>query len=166
MAPETPLTALLREQPEERLVEWRDRLAEQISQLQFEKRIVEQALLKRPRRPSRSAASKMAASAANPSSDGRFAGLPRHHVYQLVREHGQPVTPAQVVDLLAARDLTAKVEPVRTALNRLVKIDGLLVKLGPSLFAVPDESNRNGDGEPLSRATIFHSQESEARLGS
>ena len=170
MATESPLTTLLREQPEERLAEWSERLAGQIAQLQFEKRLVDEAYAKRSRRSHRSAkrASGAAggAASARTTNGGHFEGIRWTQVWDVTKRYietnGGPVTPAIICREFAAQGIEAKTEPMRTALNRLAK-RGLLVKPNAGEFDLAsDGSARNGSGEGLSVPEPAQSQEPRA----
>lgn len=160
MPSESPLAGLLAEQPEETLAEWLTRLTEQISQLQFERRLVEQALNKRTRRNSRGTARRTNGSAPTAGTGGRFAGIPRRDVFELVREAGQPLTPTEVAIIFRRHGVETGPEPMRTALNRLVH-DGLLSRLSPSQFVVAPEYadlDQNEASESLFRTADPQSQ--------
>jgi len=142
----TPLAgALVTSLGEERLAELRDQLVGEIDALQLELTFVEAAL--KPSRRSRPANGSREGKRSG-NAPGRFAGIRRDEVLEVVRSHGRDVKPADVVTLFAARGQETNVEAMRTALNRLVR-DGALVKRDPSTFAVRNGSiGSEGAGTP------------------
>jgi hypothetical protein len=139
------LSAILSEQPDDVLEGLQRRLEQRIAearavlaQSESELSLVRQAIEARggPAPPAVGEPSGAVDSERDREPDGRFQGIPRRTVLGVASTVEYPITPARVVEAFAERGQTVNVEQIRIALNRIAK-DGDLVKVGPSLFAVP-----------------------------
>ncbi len=141
MANPKTVTALLIQQDEEVLVEMYQSVKDEIQRLEVQKLLLEEALSKRSRRPSRSAISA--------SGSSRQSGVKRADVLKVVRDKGAPTTPADVRNTLRLQGYDITGAAVRNHLRRLVD-DGSLTTDGQGAYAVIHHSlARNGSGDPL-----------------
>jgi len=137
--------------PESELVEMRDAYKAQAAKLRFETEQVEQALEKQAKkRGSRS--SQPSGRSRTPSSNGST-GMTRRKVYALVREIGQPVTPAEARKILAARGIEVEAQSLRIHMQRLVNRDHLLIRDDDGRYeARPESQAPLTDGEEADEA--------------
>ena len=144
------LSAILSEKPDDVLTDLKRQLEKRIAdarrvlaQSESELLLVDQALDARLRGepPDTRALSRESSTTVDGERDrrpdGRFHGIPRARILEVARTVPFPITPPRVVEAFAERGEIVNLEQIRIALNRIAK-DGNLVKVGPSLFAVPN----------------------------
>ena len=131
------VSAILSEQPDEVLIELRERLETRVddaraelAQAETELHLVELAIGARTARQARGDAER------ERKPDGRFRGIPRARILTVAKKIPYPITPARVVKAFREQGENVNTEQIRVALNRIAK-DGNLIKVGPSVFAVP-----------------------------
>lgn len=100
---------LLKEQPEETLVEMRTAILNELGRLRVELEQVEEALSKKTRRR-------------KPSGPGDANGrttVTREQVYEAVKAGGRPMKPSEVRDAFAALGIAVTTNALRNSLRRL-----------------------------------------------
>jgi hypothetical protein len=142
MADFNTVTELLISQTDRKLNNLRGSIVSEITRLQGELRLVEEALRRKRARSVHDTGAHVSNVTTNGSGTTSFEGLPSHDLLAYVREVDKPVSASEMREVLEAKGITRTTEAVRTALTRLRK-RGLLVRASDGRFAVP---TTNTDG--------------------
>jgi hypothetical protein len=141
---------LLREQPEETLLEMQASIRADLERLSVELQQVEEALGKKGRRRKASGSG---------TANGRSSGVSRETVYEVVRASAKPMKPSEVKDALQAQGIVTTTNAMRTSLARL-REQGRLESDEDNRFSVPFTLAPMPEIEadsPLSRVNQPHS---------